>query len=331
MKHEKDVDTELGRLPRTLKESYDIIYQQIERTALTSRCIAENAMKWLLCAQRPLKSPEFIAAVSVDSEGQHIPLEVSQLLDMCCNMVVLDEKLDLFRFAHLSVREYLESRGDYTEIEIHSLVVERCVDELSSEQHELIGKENRELSPYATLYWPVHYQSIENHQCMDRPIRTIRQFLFKDRATAPLFIKWMSAIDNLSESLEQSDTLKYHLREISSSPPTPLFLACCFGLLSTIRDLSSFENVDWNERNYNGRAGLNLASERGHEAVVKLLLEKDVDVDSKDKAYGQTPLSWAAGNGHEAVVKLLLEKDIDVDSKDKYGRTPLSWATREGH
>jgi ankyrin repeat protein len=47
---------------------------------------------------------------------------------------------------------------------------------------------------------------------------------------------------------------------------------------------------------------------------VKLLLEKAVDVDSKDND-GRTPLWWAAGNGYEAV-NLLLEKTVNVDSKD---------------
>ncbi len=43
------------------------------------------------------------------------------------------------------------------------------------------------------------------------------------------------------------------------------------------------------------------AVEKGHEAVVRLLLEKGATPD-------QQALSWAAGNGHEAVVRLLLEK-----------------------
>ena len=36
------------------------------------------------------------------------------------------------------------------------------------------------------------------------------------------------------------------------------------------------------------------------------------------------PLSWAAANGHEAIVKLLLNKNADVESRDEYGLTPLS-------
>jgi len=71
----------------------------------------------------------------------------------------------------------------------------------------------------------------------------------------------------------------------------------------------------------------------GHEAVVKLLVERgDVEADSKDNYYGQTPLSWAAGSGHEAVVKLLVERgDVEANSKDDSGQTPLSYAAEDGH
>jgi hypothetical protein len=51
--------------------------------------IAISAMKWLLCAQRPLKTEEFIAAVSINSELEDI-LDQDQLVDICCNMMVFD-------------------------------------------------------------------------------------------------------------------------------------------------------------------------------------------------------------------------------------------------
>jgi ankyrin repeat protein len=59
--------------------------------------------------------------------------------------------------------------------------------------------------------------------------------------------------------------------------------------------------------------------------VVKLLLDKDAELETKDTDYGRTPLSWTAENGHEAVVKLLLDKGAELETKDtRYGRTPLS-------
>src|SRR5271163_4969384 len=114
MKHEKDIDQELGRLPKSLKESYDLIYKRIEDSGRTSQSTAERAMKWLLCIQQPLPSSEFITAVSIHFDGQRVRLSKAQLLDMCCNMVVLDPELDVFRFAHLSVREYLELKEGFT-------------------------------------------------------------------------------------------------------------------------------------------------------------------------------------------------------------------------
>jgi hypothetical protein len=76
---------------------------------------------------------------------------------------------------------------------------------------------------------------------------------------------------------------------------------------------------------------LKCAINTGHEAVVELLIVRDdVDVNTKDKG-GRTPLSRAALNGHEAVVKLLLEKGAELEAKDEDGRTPLLWAARNGH
>jgi ankyrin repeat protein len=46
---------------------------------------------------------------------------------------------------------------------------------------------------------------------------------------------------------------------------------------------------------------------------------------------GRTPLSWAAEKGHEDIVRLLLEKSADPNSTDRGGRTALSWATEKGH
>jgi Ankyrin repeats (3 copies) len=76
--------------------------------------------------------------------------------------------------------------------------------------------------------------------------------------------------------------------------------------------------------------GLHLAAYFGvHNAIIALLGSNGPD--SKD-SYSRTPLSWAAERGHEAVVKLLLAiEKVDVDLKDSRGRTPLSWAARGGH
>jgi ankyrin repeat protein len=90
--------------------------------------------------------------------------------------------------------------------------------------------------------------------------------------------------------------------------------------------------VEADSKDKDKRTPLSWAAERGHGAVVKLLVEKGADVKSKDTSYGQTPLLRAAANGHEAAVKLLVEKGADVESKDtSYGRMPLWWAAANRH
>ncbi|KAF2815609.1 ankyrin, partial [Mytilinidion resinicola] len=108
------------------------------------------------------------------------------------------------------------------------------------------------------------------------------------------------------------------------------------------------------------------AAEKGHVAILKLLLSRpDVDPGSKGRAHmtpllfatnngneddivkillgndrahpdfadktGRTPLSLSVDYGHKGIVKLLVEnKTVDPDSKDSEGRTPLSWAAASG-
>ena len=53
-----------------------------------------------------------------------------------------------------------------------------------------------------------------------------------------------------------------------------------------------------------------MAAWNGHEAVVKLLLEKGADIERK-YSNDRTPFQYAAWKGHKAVMKLLLEKGAE--------------------
>ena len=133
----------------------------------------------------------------------------------------------------------------------------------------------------------------------------------------------------------------WDVKEYSSAPSSfsLLHLASFFGIVPLTRKLlrkgwkillSPYSYV--NKRDSRGWTPLSYAAENGHEAVVKLLLEKGAELETKDLHYGRTPLLYAARNGHEAVVKLLLEKGAELETKnDAYGGTPLSYAAENGH
>jgi ankyrin repeat protein len=108
-----------------------------------------------------------------------------------------------------------------------------------------------------------------------------------------------------------------------------LYSASYFGREAVVRLLLE---KDVAVRDDNGETALHWAARGGHVAVVKLLLETGkVDADPKD-SNGQTPLWCAAFMGYEAVVGLLFDTGkVDADSKDEYGRTPLWCAAWNGH
>ncbi|KAH0555897.1 hypothetical protein GP486_006156 [Trichoglossum hirsutum] len=86
------------------------------------------------------------------------------------------------------------------------------------------------------------------------------------------------------------------------------------------------EDAAINAKNSDGET----AAKKGHEAVVRLLLESKLDVNAKGH-HGQTALHWAVIYWHEATIRLLLEAKADVDVKDEVGRTVLSIAAGYGN
>jgi ankyrin repeat protein len=72
-----------------------------------------------------------------------------------------------------------------------------------------------------------------------------------------------------------------------------------------------------------------LAACNGHEAIVKLLIEKGAE-PSVQNSRGMTPLHWAAWNGHEAIAKVLVEKGAELSVQNRDGYTPLLVASNHG-
>ncbi|KAM3075671.1 hypothetical protein ACMFMG_007803 [Clarireedia jacksonii] len=328
IKHEKDVEQELGRLPTTLRESYDVIFTRILNSSKLSKRVAENAMKWLMCAQRPLNADEFLDAVSLEPNGNRISLSRVQLLDMCCNLVVWDRDSKIFRFAHLSVREYLEDRIGYSQEDTHLLAAERCLIEFM-QGTKPIDDSKAGLRPYATLHWPVHAQHLE----IDSGISAMKNstsFFILTETSDPPFSKWMSAAISIHRSLERSNPLAAFLADSICEPPSPLFVGCVFGLVSILDNLESNKFVDWNQVNWYGYTGLHLGIIHGHESVVHNLLQRQVDTSILDKD-SRTALSLAASMGNKEMIRLLLDSGACIDSQDFYGKNALHYASEHGN
>jgi hypothetical protein len=122
---EEEVREALGTLPKELEDVYGIICSQIESRLPVAKKTAENILRWLLYANKPLSYNEMIKATTMDSPKTSLTKD--KVLSLCCNFVKLDEEMGFFQFVHLSVREYLEKRSEYEFALSHSTIALSCL------------------------------------------------------------------------------------------------------------------------------------------------------------------------------------------------------------
>jgi len=80
-----------------------------------------------------------------------------------------------------------------------------------------------------------------------------------------------------------------------------------------------------------GGTPLGTASQLGHFAIIKLLLQAGVDVNQFNKNRGRTSLHWAARQNNKEILQLLLNFGADVNQADYYGITALHHTAIEDH
>ena len=82
-----------------------------------------------------------------------------------------------------------------------------------------------------------------------------------------------------------------------------------------------------NQTNNIGMNALHLASEKGHLEMVRVLIEKGIDINKTDEYDGKNALHFASSEGHKEIVKLLIEKGIDINQKEEDGWNALHFAS----
>jgi ankyrin repeat protein len=315
----------IGQLPAKLEDLYVELYEKLTNSpAEADRLIAKNALSWLLCAQWTLTSTEFLTAISMTPRRRFGRVSKDQVLKICRNLVVFDTTLDTFRFAHLSVREFLEKHPEYDITAINCLAAETCLFKLVcaapnpaserflSEHGQPLARESPlsdDFGEYSTIYWAVHCQ-LAAHKRAQGVLRDFFLFFLSNESdpTSP-FTVWTN---QLRRSL-YSDKRHFDERLENSIAVSagPLFVACSFDFSEVIGNQVAKRIFQTDLVNSQGLTALEVAANHGScEAISVLLTDQLTPVTRRTvKAAAR---NWDSG---KEVMTLLLDRrgtDIQI-------------------
>lgn len=326
IKREKDVLIELEKNPTEIGQLYESIFDRIARSGSSSRDVAESVLRWLLIARRPLTTGTILEAVSDAGDD----LEKDEVLDICRNLVIADDETNTFRFAHLSVQEFLEKRVEYNDDALHTFAALRCLREFeSSIQSESEDRARPDPNSscfyaYAVVNWVYHTLMVSDRS--EDLVDKIESFLRDDYA----FNIWNH------DARESSERQEYFLANTDFEFPclnghkaTQTFVIAKLGLIDAFEEQL---DLDWNYNNIKGEAPIHIAAFAGNLEIVKrLIVEKEMVINHQgDTSFG--PLLAACVGGHKNVVEYLLSIDgVEVNRRSSFGKTPLIAAAKAGN
>ncbi|KAL7270606.1 hypothetical protein RUND412_006680 [Rhizina undulata] len=318
------IEKALQQLPEGLNSTYSIIWDKICQQGKRNQILAERTLKWVMCAQSPLAEAEIIDAVSIEpmdfiGNQDYRGIKVQDLLDVCQNLIVMDEQLGVLRTAHFSVNEFLEDHFEITEA--HNHAAEICLTLMSRPKiyDEPPMPPNPSSDDFDRFKESYHYNyerfygqqtSTSRPKIYDEP-HPLRYYMFDHWAYHLRFS------GDASNSL-----LEFQKAFFNASPTFYAWLQEAGKQWEVFRPMVQDDKL----------TPLWVASYYQLPAIFKTLLRSNVDNPNVHNEQGQTPLYWAAHFGNEEIVQLLLEKQgVDIISKDDLGATPLWAAARGGH
>ena len=318
----------LKSLPKDLDSTYDRILGKIKEEHQDA---ALRILQWLAYAARPLRLVEIAEVIAVDASEKpsfdaekrlQNPWDVMAICPDLLTTVILeplsrwtDEDGDVVevRFAHLSVKEYLESsriqKGDakfysLREVQANIAIAETCIIYLLQfDQPVLSSREDFKEFPlvdYAAEFWPKHARASED----------------ENRVALPLSLEMLSS--NSFALLNSVYICKpdFPYRLISKNDKTmqdlPLYFASFHGLFYSVKSLLE-RGADVNAKDENFSPALQYAAYKRRYSVTRLLLEKGADVNAVGREYG-TALQAACIAIDIKIAQLLLDHGADVNA-----------------
>ncbi|KJK73966.1 hypothetical protein H634G_10755 [Metarhizium anisopliae BRIP 53293] len=342
----KGVESTIATLPKSVNEAYEQILSKCDDE---EHQMVRRALSIILAASRPLTVSEMNIAMTIDDKSQSpqdLDLEGESAFETrlrsCCGLFVSIYHGKVY-FLHQTAREFLledsvsripiPSEWQWyhaiTIYQAHAVLAEVCMLYLNL-FNSVVSLPNNGDEDSA------HYDG--SLAFLDYSAKTWSAH-FREANTkvnADMVLLASTLCDPHSKTY--LIWFRVYWRSIDINTPkhfTDLMVASHLGLIAVVKRLL-VKGTEINSKDAYERTPLSLAAQMGHASIVKLLIQCGANMETRDKD-NRTPLSLAAERGHGAVVNLLLDtvKSIDVNSLSSGpfngGRSPLSYAAENGH
>jgi ankyrin repeat protein len=306
-------------------EAYDAAYstvmERIGSQAIDQVELAHDVLAWIVHARRRLTIMELQQALGVEIgepefDSDNCP-DIDYIVSVCAGLVTIDHGTNVIRLAHYTAQEYLEKNQLKWLPDAEAKIANVCTTYLSfiASRATLVPQPEHQVVPaasgfynYAALNWGHHARVAPT--TLAETMRLLRQPSYVE-------IAWPT----ISWSLELALGLQH------STKGTGLHLAAYFGIETAASKLIYGSASPEREVSRN-ITPIMLAALRGHESIVKLLLDHKVDVTPNLSKL--TPLYLAARGGHKMIVQRLLEYRPTIE-EDLGSYEPLYGASTNGH
>ncbi|EXJ75295.1 uncharacterized protein A1O5_01991 [Cladophialophora psammophila CBS 110553] len=373
---ESHLDRCLHSLPRSLDETYERMLCSIDESSVED---ARRILTLLCFSFQPLTVPELIEGIAVDLDEparlncRRRLQDADDIRNICPGLIDINDHVDsekmqmapIVRLAHFSVQEYLESdritkqkaanfalQSAPAHAEIAQIFLVYLLEpELSSGPlHETIN--TFPLALAAAAFWSDHYR---NGGAVTSQLKSLISRLFSQQNSLRTWL-WLYRIQNSSWVVATFDI-------DSPSTDLPIICASYFGLDEALYELLALMDSDSDRKilidspsAYPGLFPLAVASEEGHEKVVRVLLDAGADVSvggneaiyaasryghknvvqillnsGLDRAGVDRAMMGASEYGDGGVVKMLIDAGADVNARDEKVDTALQVASEYGH
>lgn len=193
-------------------------------------------------------------------------MDINRLLHLCNYLVIEDTESNVIRFAHLSVREFLDTK--FSDGEAHQMIAEACVTACHRGLREDwtatdARKIRKTFLGYALERWPTHVKA--SNQKSPAGWEALTAFL-TSRQAYPLWIKYLRIAYYIPQNQK-------YFRYVNSSPANPVFGVAYLGI--DIEVMGHWPAEASALQNTSGMSLLHVAAVNDHEKITRKLLAEE--------------------------------------------------------